>query len=149
MLKRIAAFGLAAVSVGIMSAVVVGAPASASLATCYTTTGLDTSAYGPVSVPSAGSTADSTSCAMSLNANSSAVSRLQQTLNKCNGQSISEDGQFGPATKSALQAAQRLRGVTGDGVYGPVTRDALRWWTGGWSSSGTAICPNVNGPGGL
>nr|BFE62651.1 hypothetical protein GCM10020063_071770 [Dactylosporangium thailandense] len=41
--------------------------------------------------------------------------------------SISADGEFGPQTKSALPAAQRIAGTTADGVRGPGTRRAIVW----------------------
>jgi peptidoglycan hydrolase-like protein with peptidoglycan-binding domain len=36
-------------------------------------------------------------------------------------QSISVDGDFGPATEQAVKAVQRQRGVTDDGIVGPQT----------------------------
>ncbi|CAI9401361.1 peptidoglycan-binding protein [Aestuariimicrobium sp. T2.26MG-19.2B] len=49
---------------------------------------------------------------------------LQQRLNE-NGYSLSTDGQFGPATESAVRSFQRGNGLTADGVVGPNTWAAL------------------------
>lgn len=38
---------------------------------------------------------------------------------------VEVDGSFGPATKTALQAAQRAHGLTDDGVYGRTTNAAM------------------------
>lgn len=123
------------------------APASA-LPTCYRTAGLDTGSVGPVPVPSAGTTAASTSCIMGNGATSAAVRRLQETLNACYRESLAKDGIFGNQTQAALRRAQSREGTTADGVYGPYTRDRLLWWTGSYWSDGTPICYQVNGPGG-
>lgn len=56
----------------------------------------------------------------------SAIWALQVSLNHCNGQSIKEDGKWGPQTRGALIDAQRDRGTTPDGIYGPNTRDAIK-----------------------
>lgn len=57
------------------------------------------------------------------------VRRLQNALNRCNFQNIAVDGNFGPATKSALIDAQRARGATVDGNYGSNSRVNLYWPT--------------------
>ena len=40
---------------------------------------------------------------------------------------LSQDGDFGPQTRSATVALQRQLRVTADGVVGPVTREATGW----------------------
>ena len=60
--------------------------------------------------------------------NSPAVKALQQNLNICYQQQLTVDGAFGPATKSALMAAQRKIGIAADGVYGPITRNNMLWF---------------------
>jgi hypothetical protein len=58
-----------------------------------------------------------------------AVSKLQYALKLCNGASnLRVDGIYGPATVSAVKAAQKRGGVTQDGVYGPNTRAHMKWW---------------------
>lgn len=52
---------------------------------------------------------------------------LQDTLRRCYGKSIAVDGKFGPATRSALIAAQSSAGAAADGRYGPESRSKLKW----------------------
>ncbi len=70
---------------------------------------------------------------------SSAVERLQNTLNRCyfyhHGASplfpvsLEIDGNFGGKTRDALKFAQGVEGAAVDGVYGPESRDKLyHWW---------------------
>lgn len=67
-------------------------------------------------------------CQMSKGSNSNAVSALQLTLNKCYGEKLSVDREFGENTRLALVRAQKRAGVTGDGIYGPNTARALSWY---------------------
>lgn len=82
----------------------------------------------------------STSCTLREGDNTRAVKRLQATLDACYNQGIAIDGDFGPATRRALENAQtwervvRGRPVATDGVYGPQTRNALHWHAV-WGSS--------------
>jgi zinc D-Ala-D-Ala carboxypeptidase len=55
------------------------------------------------------------------------VVALQNALVRCYGANIAIDGDFGPATKAALVAAQRREGIPADGVYGPLTNSVLNW----------------------
>jgi peptidoglycan hydrolase-like protein with peptidoglycan-binding domain len=55
-----------------------------------------------------------------------AVKTLQQNLNKVMGLKLAVDGEFGPATKQAVEAFQRTHGLTVDGEYGPQTAALLR-----------------------
>jgi peptidoglycan hydrolase-like protein with peptidoglycan-binding domain len=61
---------------------------------------------------------------------------LQRALQRCYGQRIAIDGDFGPATAAALRNAQRLHHLAVDSVYGPRTRLAMHWPTG---SSGRCV----------
>lgn len=54
-----------------------------------------------------------------------AVIDLQQRLQKAGFRPGSIDGSFGPATKSAVIAFQRAKGLTADGIVGPATWAAL------------------------
>jgi murein L,D-transpeptidase YcbB/YkuD len=89
--------------------------------------------YGLSEVPSYGT---STSCTLSLNANTgtdpgtSPVYWLQYNLNKCYGRSLTIDGVYGAKTVAAVKYAQStVPGLTQDGVYGPNTRSAITWDT--------------------
>lgn len=54
----------------------------------------------------------------------SAVVALQRELNRL-GANLNPDGDFGPATETAVKVLQRNAGLTPDGVYGPATTRAL------------------------
>lgn len=53
--------------------------------------------------------------------------RLQRSLNRCYGQSLTVDGRFGPATETALKRAQRAESIGIDGKYGPQTAKNIRF----------------------
>ena len=50
------------------------------------------------------------------------VAKLQEVLNKVFKENLSIDGDYGPATTSAVKRAQKTIGATQDGYYGPDTR---------------------------
>jgi len=54
------------------------------------------------------------------------VKHLQRGLNATLGSGLTVDGRFGAATKSAVVAYQRSRGLAADGVVGPATWGALK-----------------------
>jgi hypothetical protein len=124
--------------------VVLGASPAAAAATCQVDVGrIRTLPDGStVSFTLPGYWADrlsSTHCNLRQGDATRAVKRLQATLDTCYNQGIAIDGQFGPATRRALENAQtwervvRGRPVATDGVYGPQTRDAMHWsafWAG-------------------
>jgi hypothetical protein len=70
------------------------------------------------------------------------VVALQNMLIKCYGQSISRDGDFGPATRTALMRAQTWERITADGVYGwqSHTRLMWPWYPRNGSIDGTYSC---------
>lgn len=53
------------------------------------------------------------------------VSTMQAQLNAKGFGPVSVDGDFGPATQSAVKRAQIVIHVTSDGIYGPATKAAL------------------------
>ena len=53
------------------------------------------------------------------------VKRLQTFLNT-RGAGLDVDGDFGPATKVAVQAFQRQAGIDADGIVGPITLQKLK-----------------------
>lgn len=69
-------------------------------------------------------------CTLNQGTSNSAVEELQRALNGCYNRGLALDGQFGPATRSALRQVQSSIGVSADGIFGPATRDAIAWPTG-------------------
>jgi peptidoglycan hydrolase-like protein with peptidoglycan-binding domain len=78
-------------------------------------------------VPTVGSNTFQPNCQLAQSNDSSAVTALQETLNACYGYDLSEDGDFGPATRAAVEGMQADIGVSADGIYGPNTRTAMKF----------------------
>lgn len=55
-----------------------------------------------------------------------AVEQLQANLDKVMGSKLATDGDFGPATRQAVEAFQRRFKLAVDGVYGPHTAAAMK-----------------------
>ena len=51
---------------------------------------------------------------------------MQAALNMIDGAKLDIDGQYGPATRAAVEKFQRSHGLTVDGWAGVNTNDALR-----------------------
>ncbi|WP_405956548.1 peptidoglycan-binding protein [Streptomyces phaeochromogenes] len=68
-----------------------------------------------------------TYCNMSPGASGVEVRMLQDALVKCYGRNITVDGEYGPATKAALEYAQRAEDIDDDGYYGRDTRESIKW----------------------
>lgn len=66
----------------------------------------------------------------------SAVIDLQQRLQRAGFSPGSIDGSFGPATKAAVIAFQRAKGLSADGVVGPATWAALAPYASGSTATG-------------
>lgn len=71
----------------------------------------------------------SKSCELSSGLKNGAVYSLQSTLNRCYGKKLTQDSDFGPATRTALQQVQAALGLVADGVYGVNTRAAMSFTT--------------------
>ncbi|NYV72790.1 peptidoglycan-binding protein [Streptomyces sp. UH6] len=70
----------------------------------------------------------STECTLRMNDQGGGVRALQRSLKYCYQQNIAVDGNFGPATFTALKNAQsKLAGVASDGVYGYYTGRAIKF----------------------
>lgn len=70
------------------------------------------------------------------------VERLQAFLNKLGvvAAGLVVDGDFGPATKAAVQAFQRKAGIDADGIVGPITLGKLK--DAGFNPDGAPIPPS-------
>lgn len=66
-------------------------------------------------------------CQLAEGNDSAAVAVLQIALNKCYGYDLTEDGDFGPLTQSAVEGMQSRLGISVDGIYGPQTRTAMEF----------------------
>ena len=125
--------------VAIAGSVTIVAPATAAVPVCNdTATGPYVYNYSITGYRSYYSSASSTTfdCTMYQGVyNNDAVKTLQRTLNKCYGESLAVDGNFGPATKAAVKRAQADHHITQDGVAGPVTLDTIKWR----NSAGTCL----------
>jgi peptidoglycan hydrolase-like protein with peptidoglycan-binding domain len=75
--------------------------------------------------PSTSTTPASSQPTLSLGASGPAVSELQRALTQAGSSTGGVDGSFGPATRAAVVAFQRARGLSADGVVGPQTWNAL------------------------
>ena len=60
-----------------------------------------------------------------LGSEGSDVRQLQAALNEAIDAGLAVDGDFGPATETAVKAYQRHAGLDDDGIYGPATAAAL------------------------
>ncbi len=61
---------------------------------------------------------------LAMGARGKAVEELQRALRRL-GHPLMVDGDFGPATRRALQAFQQAAGARPDGVFGPATMEAM------------------------
>lgn len=75
--------------------------------------------------------------------NSSCVKGLQVYLNGFQNAHLTEDGNFGPATKAAVKAYQSGAGLYPDGSVGPLTRDRMCIWDTGIPTSSGATWPQI------
>jgi hypothetical protein len=125
---RIAAVA-ASVLLSVLSVGVANAATPAGLPTCQGSTFISVVNEHNTEVPSTFDNTLNEDCLMSLGSFGHGVIALQDTLNHCYpGNNLTEDGNFGPLTKRALQNAQSIEHITVDGVYGPQSLRALAWW---------------------
>ncbi|WP_370412918.1 peptidoglycan-binding protein [Streptomyces fradiae] len=122
--RTLASLGaVAALTLGVLTTGSASASAAMPRCTDYDTYHDAADYYAKIPTDAAGSNF----CAMGRGASGEQVRWLQETLWQCYGQNIVSDGQFGPATESALKRVQSALKISADGVYGPQTRDALKW----------------------
>ncbi|GAB7303888.1 peptidoglycan-binding domain-containing protein [Clavibacter michiganensis] len=129
-----AAIGAGACLVGALLSAPTAANAAAahadSVGTCATVRAFSAPAGKTYTAPTTAS--GSRDCRLEIGNQSPAVTRLQQELKDgCDSapQDIAVDGQFGRATKAALQSAQSTLGITADGIYGSQTASKFAWLT--------------------
>jgi len=74
-------------------------------------------------------TASASSCTITTTLRQGSIGNevkcLQEKLNQSVNLNLSLDGNFGPKTKEAVVAWQKLKGLTPDGIFGPISRLAL------------------------
>lgn len=63
---------------------------------------------------------------LSSGSTGTAVRRLQRSLTAALGRTVAIDGDFGPATKTAVTDYQKSRGLSADGIVGTLTWTALQ-----------------------
>ncbi|MGH9217338.1 MAG: peptidoglycan-binding domain-containing protein [Acidimicrobiales bacterium] len=82
----------------------------------------------------------SASCAMREGSgDDQAVLVLQAALVRCNGQSVTPDGDYGAQTTQAVMNVQQQHGITADGAYGPATLEVMAWPSTGSSGCVTGV----------
>ena len=111
-----------ALAIASLTTLVIAQPAQAAVS--CTSTKFVTRGVLVYDLPSA---SGSIACQLGLGNHSAAVSDLQSNLNLCNGQHLTVDGDYGPATQQAVRNVQSRHGIPVDGVYGPQTRNAMSW----------------------
>jgi peptidoglycan hydrolase-like protein with peptidoglycan-binding domain len=128
-IARIAAATAAALLSALPVAAANATTVPAALPTCQGSTPLSVVNDVNAEIPTTFNGTGNAGCVMSLGSFGSGVVALQDTLNHCYpGNNLTEDGNFGPLTRQALERAQSADHITVDGVYGPQTLDHLAWW---------------------
>jgi peptidoglycan hydrolase-like protein with peptidoglycan-binding domain len=132
-LRKIAAAVLAAAPAAAVLALPTAQAQAASYPTCNNTMTVTVNSVHYVKYPayrfknSAGSYQSTSRCIMGSGAMGASVSAMQRAIVDCNYLEISVDGDYGPATKKAVERVQRMYGLTDDGWYGPDTRGRMSW----------------------
>jgi peptidoglycan hydrolase-like protein with peptidoglycan-binding domain len=87
----------------------------------------------------------SRNCTLAEGASGAAVVALQTSLKSCNyARGLDIDGDFGRATRDAVEYAQSRRGTGADGIYGPASRDAFLWSVYYASGNPSGKCANTD-----
>jgi peptidoglycan hydrolase-like protein with peptidoglycan-binding domain len=123
-LRRIV-IGLVAMAATASAVVLPTSAAYASTPICTTIAAEVGTGGAEVDLPATSS--GSSTCFLAQGDNSDAVLDLQANLNDCYKKGLTLDGDFGPATRTALVAVQRTIGATPDGGYGTQTRGLMLW----------------------
>jgi peptidoglycan hydrolase-like protein with peptidoglycan-binding domain len=126
------ATGVAALVVGVAVALVPTGPAQAATPHCNAQTNIqsrvhpDIYVFAPFWFDPPRDYTGTFNCLLSQGDRGDGVLRLQMSMNWCYGKHLTEDGDFGPLTRSALVSVQRTVGTSADGVYGPKTRAKMK-----------------------
>lgn len=102
------------------------APLSGGYPECGQSVLMSGSALGSSRLPSTRLTG-LVNCTLNQGTVGDSVYVLQSALNQCYGKRLVVDGNFGPATRSALISVQAAVGASADGIFGPNTRDKILW----------------------
>lgn len=84
-------------------------------------------------------------CQLKQGNRNDAVKVLQRALRECHGYGIAVDGEFGPATRSAVLAIQRRAndafgaGIAEDGEFGPQTRNWIQMPVFTWPGNSLTV----------
>lgn len=91
-------------------------------ASCGGFTVRQTSTVTFVNIPSTSDGSGNYNCIAGQGTTGDGVRFIQKALDMCKGESLAQDGIYGPLTAAAVVRQQNRERVTPDGVYGPVTR---------------------------
>jgi hypothetical protein len=80
-----------------------------------------------VNIPTVGAQTGNDNCDLGLGNDNLGVGVLQNSLNRCHGEHLTVDDNYGPLTQAAVRRAQSAAHITADGIYGPQTRDHITW----------------------
>jgi murein L,D-transpeptidase YcbB/YkuD len=116
--RKLAVLGAGLLGAGLLTVV----PAGAANAISYCNIDM---VWQNAFVPGRDSNPFTPNCQLSRGSTNNAVASLQDALKTCHHKNISVDGDFGPATQTALRQVQSSLHIGVDGIYGPQTARAM------------------------
>ncbi|MFE7394905.1 peptidoglycan-binding domain-containing protein [Streptomyces sp. NPDC057582] len=124
-LKRAFAATAAAVLIPLGGAVTMASPAAAT-GPCSGSTWFYYGGYWH-RIPTTTDNSGNRQCHLQQGLVGGGVGELQRNLNRCYGQSLALDNNYGPKTTQAVRYAQSRLNINVDGVFGPQTSNAMVW----------------------